>query len=173
MTNALFFSPLVRAYDPGQSHFDWSKAVDASFGRSAVVLMDAAEQTAMASCPEYAAVPELEWIFITAREPEGELAHCVGFWYPAGNRVFDIHCVSNGFEAKDVTAATFGAACTLLALNHYSWYLAAAKEGPKGAVISQELLDRVINDYHDLRQFVFDLSDAGLLDGEAIAGFLD
>ncbi|MNP79003.1 hypothetical protein D3C76_1767450 [compost metagenome] len=67
-------------------------------------------------------------------------------------------------------SASFGMACTLLVVNHFGWFLAEdAEPGSAQHRAAQQMSDL----YLSLRDWAFDLSEQGLLDGEAIAGFID
>jgi hypothetical protein len=100
----------------------------------------------------------------------------VGFWYPLTASQYSVEVETNGYAEKAMHAASFGAATTLTALNHYTWYLAeVSREAPddESRRAIDELGNVMVEKYHQLREFVFDLSEQGLLDGEAIAGFID
>ena len=58
-----------------------------------------------------------------------------------------------------------GEDCTLIALNHLLWSVYSAGNHQTAAKLSDQ--------FHALRNWTFDLSEAGTLDGAAIAGFID
>lgn len=109
--------------------------------------------------------PDLLYVF-TAERQAGPL----GFWMPAKQDTFNVFVPSNGYENKEMDAATYGAAVTLLAVNHLAWALAEDAEPGSARSMTADLMCDV---YLKLRDWFFDLSEQELLDGVAIAGFID
>lgn len=108
------------------------------------------------------------------RDPEALFVACpergLGFWMPSKPDTLSVSVPSNGFEHRDMDSASFGMAVTLLIVNHFGWYLAeSAEPGTAPYRAAQQFADL----YLSLRDWAFDLSEQGLLDGEAIAGFID
>jgi hypothetical protein len=108
------------------------------------------------------------------REPEALFVACpergLGFWMPSRPDTFAVEVQSNGYQNPDMDAASFGMACTLMIVNHWGWFLAEdAEPGSARYNSAQQMSDL----YLSLRDWAFDLSEQGLLDGEAIAGFID
>lgn len=98
------------------------------------------------------------WAFDT--NDEGTL----GFLYPTSRDHYKVDC-TNYFSHPKMDSRSFGAALTLLSVNHLCWR--CHEDGIEdGAKFFHDL-------YFQLRDWVFDLSDAGELDGAAIAGFID
>jgi hypothetical protein len=94
----------------------------------------------------------------------------LGFWMPAKPDTLDVSVLSNGYQNPAMDSASFGMATTLLVVNHFGWYLAdGAEQGTAQYRAAQQMSDL----YLSLRDWAFDLSEQGLLDGEAIAGFID
>lgn len=89
----------------------------------------------------------------------------LGFWYPADQGNYAVAC-QNYYENPAMQDMAFGAACTLVAFNTLIWHLHERK-------VSEDILDAANDLYHALRNWVFDLSEAGQIDGAAIAGFID
>lgn len=88
-----------------------------------------------------------------------------GFWYPADEDTYAVAC-QNFYENPAMPAMAFGAACTLVAFNTLIWHLHERK-------VASDILDAANDHYHALRGWMFDLSEAGQIDGAAIAGFID
>lgn len=99
------------------------------------------------------------WAF--AANDEGTL----GFWYPLDQEFYAVNC-ENYYANPAMPATAFGAACTLLALNHLVWQFHSQGANPQTV---RQLSDQ----FHALRNWVFDLSEANQLDGAAVAGFID
>ena len=96
------------------------------------------------------------WAFVT--NDDGTL----GFWYPLNQPNYPVSC-QNYYEDPAMPAKSFGAACTLTALNGLIWNIHATGYSVDG-------LTRL---YHNLRNWIFDLGEAGELDTAAVAGFID
>ncbi len=88
-----------------------------------------------------------------------------GYWYPADQDTYAVAC-QNYYEDPAMPAEAFGAACTLVAFNTLIWHLHERK-------VPEDILDAANDLYHALRNWIFDLSEAGQIDGAAIAGFID
>lgn len=99
------------------------------------------------------------WIFKT--NDDGTL----GFWYPDTVFGYSVKC-PNYYTNPAMPATAFGAACTLIAFNHLIWRI--HQQG-----ISSDIVDLASDQYQRLRNWIFDLADEGLIDGAAIAGFID
>lgn len=99
------------------------------------------------------------WAFVT--NGEGSL----GFWYPTDAPAYSVAC-QNYYEHPAMPATAFGAACTLIAFNQMVWML-----HQRG--LDSDIVDAASTQYHALRNWIFDLSEQGLIDGTAIAGFID
>lgn len=94
----------------------------------------------------------------------------LGFWMPSKPDTLSVTVLSNGYENPDMDSASFGMAVTLMIVNHFGWYLAEdAEPGSARYHSAQQMSDL----YLSLRDWAFDLSEQGLLDGQAIAGFID
>lgn len=98
------------------------------------------------------------WNFVA--NDDGDL----GFWYPTDKDTYAVSC-ENYYENKAMDARAFGAALTLVTINQLIWSLYHL--GNQAA--SQVLSDK----WHALRNWIFDLSEQGSLDGQAIAAFID
>ena len=107
-------------------------------------------------------VPECLFIYSTERN--------LGFWMPSKPDTLSVSVPSNGFEHRDMDSASFGMAVTLLIVNHFGWYLA---DGAEPDTVQFHTAQQMSDLYLSLRDWAFDLSEQGLLDGEAIAGFID
>ena len=59
-----------------------------------------------------------------------------------------------------------GAGCTLVAFNTLLWFLHQRQ-------MPEDILDAANDLYYALRNWIFDLSEAGELDGAAVASFID
>ena len=107
-------------------------------------------------------VPECLYVYSTELN--------LGFWMPSRPDTLAVCVPSNGYENNEMDAASFGMANTLLVVNHFGWALAEdAEPGSARYRAAQQMSDL----YLALRDWAFDLSEQGLLDGEAIAGFID
>ena len=94
----------------------------------------------------------------------------LGFWIPSKQVNYRVEVPSNGYQNPDMDAASLGMATTLLVVNHFGWMLAEdAEPDSKRYHAAQQMSDLFLS----LRDWAFDLSEQGLLDGEAIAGFID
>lgn len=136
-------------------------AADAAYGIRFVVLREAFAQ---------------QFQFTTGIEDMGECQFAysaernVGFWLPVRADTFKVEMLGNGYQNPAMDRATLGAAASLLTVNHYGWHLAEnASPGSERYMLAEAMSDN----YLSLRDWVFDLSEQGLLDGEAIAGFID
>lgn len=88
-----------------------------------------------------------------------------GYWYPLDRPTYAVSC-PNYYENPAMPAKAFGAALTLVTFNHMIWVL-------HGRGVSSDILD-VANDlYHGLRNWLFDLAEAGEIDSEAFTRFID
>lgn len=98
------------------------------------------------------------WAFVT----DGAL----GFWYPLGQDTYPVAC-ENYYDNLAMDAKSFGAACTLIAINRVAWALHESGEHIGAAKAS--------NLYHALRNWIFDLGegDTPFIDSAAVAGFID
>lgn len=136
-------------------------AADAAYGIRFIVLRDAFGQ---------------QFKHCTGEESEGECQFAysaernVGFWLPVRADAFKVDVLSNMYQNHAMDRATLGAAVTLLTVNHYGWHLA---ENASPGTDQYALAEAMSDNYLALRDWVFDLSEQGLLDGEAIAGFID
>lgn len=106
--------------------------------------------------------PECLYVYSTERG--------LGFWMPAKPDTLAVSVPSNGYQNPEMDAASFGMATTLLVVNHFGWYLAEDAEPDSPQYHSAQQMSDL---YLALRDWAFDLSEQGLLDGEAIAGFID
>lgn len=89
----------------------------------------------------------------------------LGFWYPDTVFGYSVKC-PNYYTDPAMPPTAFGAACTLVAFNHLIWML-----HQKG--VDSDILDLASDQYRRLHHWIFDLSDRGLVDGAAVAGFID
>lgn len=96
--------------------------------------------------------------------------HNLGFWMPSKPDTLSVCVPSNGYENQAMDAASFGMATTLLIVNHFGWYLA---DGAEQDTVQYQVAQQMSDLYLSLRSWAFDLSEQGLLDGAAIAGFID
>ena len=98
------------------------------------------------------------WAFVT--NDDGTL----GFWYPTGRDTYAVEC-ENYFSHEAMDARSFGAACTLTALNYTIWDLHA-----KGNDISA-----LSDQFHRLQDWIYDLGEGAepFIDTRAVAGFTD
>lgn len=94
----------------------------------------------------------------------------LGFWMPSKPDTLSVASPGNGYENPAMDSASYGMAATLLVVNHFGWYLA---EGAEPDTAQHRAAQQMSDLYLSLRDWAFDLSDQGLLDGEAIAGFID
>ncbi len=86
----------------------------------------------------------------------------IGFWYPLDKPNYPVSC-QNYYEDPAMPAKSFGAACTLVALNGLLWNIHATGQN----------VDGLSNLFHTLRNWVFDLGEQGELDTASVAGFID
>lgn len=98
------------------------------------------------------------WAFVTNDN------HTLGFWYPTDKPAYEASC-ENYFTHKAMAPESIGAACTLVALNHLLWAV--------HSVGNHQLAAKLSDQFHALRNWIFDLSEEGTLDGVSIAGFID
>lgn len=96
------------------------------------------------------------WQFVT--NEDGTL----GFWYPTMHETYNVTVPSNYYQNPAMDGQAFGAAVTLMAVNHLLW---ANQNQPDN--------DALIEKFYKLREWIFDMSDVGQIDGAAIAGFID
>jgi hypothetical protein len=88
-----------------------------------------------------------------------------GYWYPADQDTYAVAC-ANYYQNDAMPAEAFGAACTLVAFNALIWHLHSRN-------VDSDIVDAASDLYHALRNWIFDLSEQGQIDGSAIAGFID
>ena len=130
-------------------------AVDRVYGPRAMHVENALFSVADMNSPQYFGGT---WNFVT--NDAGDL----GFWYPTGRDTYAVEC-ENYFSHEAMSAQSFGAACTLTALNHTIWNLHA-----RGNDIS------ALSDlFHRLQDWVYDLGegDEPFIDSADVAGFTD
>lgn len=130
-------------------------AVDRVFGRQAMRIEGALFHVADINSPQYMGGT---WNFVT--NDDGTL----GFWYPTGRGTYAVEC-ENYFKHESMDAPSFGAACTLVALNSLIWELHAL------ALCSPALIDQ----YHALRNWIYDLGegDVPFINTADVVGFTD
>lgn len=128
-------------------------AESAVFHNLAPLLQSAVFGTADANSAEYNGG---SWAFVT--NDKGTL----GFWYPTDQPTYPVSC-QNYYEDPAMPAKSFGAACTLVALNGLIWNIHATGQNVNG------LSDL----FYALRNWIFDLGEQGQLDTAAVAGFID
>jgi hypothetical protein len=100
------------------------------------------------------------WAFVT--NDDGTL----GFWHPLDQASYPVAC-ENYYDNLEMDAKSFGAACTLIAINRIAWAMHERGE---------PALSRTASDlYHALRNWIFDLgeSETPFIDSAAVAGFID
>ena len=132
-------------------------AVDRVFGRQAMFVEGRLFHCAGANSSEYQGG---SWAFVT--NESGDL----GFWYPTDQTTYPVAC-QNYYSNEAMDAKSFGAACTLVALNQHVWRMHEAGEDVIAKASSTQ--------YHALRNWIFDLAespDSGL-DTASIYGFID
>ncbi|KII34889.1 hypothetical protein NL64_06425 [Pseudomonas fluorescens] len=90
----------------------------------------------------------------------------LGFWYPLDQATYPVAC-ENYYENLAMDAKSFGAACTLIAINRLAWKFHEAGQ----PALSKE----ASNLYHALRNWIFDLGegDTPFINSAAVAGFID
>lgn len=130
-------------------------AVDRVFGRQAMFVEGALFHIADINSPQYFGGT---WNFVT--NDEGTL----GFWYPTGRDTYAVEC-ENYFTHNAMDAQSFGAACTLVALNHTIWRLHGNGNN----------VDDLSQLFHALRNWVYDLGegDEPFIATGDVAGFTD
>lgn len=130
-------------------------AVDKVFGHRAMFIEGAMFHIADINSPQYFGGA---WDFVT--NDDGTL----GFWYPTGRDTYAVEC-ENYFAHEAMDAQSFGAACTLTAVNHLMWKLHAAGENVA------ELSDLFIA----LQDWVYQLGEgeAPFIDSATVAAFTD
>ena len=94
----------------------------------------------------------------------------LGFWMPSKPDTLEVSVLSNGYQNPEMDSASFGMANTLLVVNHFGWYLADGAEPDSAQYHAAQQMSDL---YLSLRDWAFDLSEQGLLDGAAVAGFID
>jgi hypothetical protein len=132
-----------------------ANAVTKVFGHRAMLIEGGLFHVADINSPQYMGGA---WNFVT--NDEGTL----GFWYPTARDTYSVEC-DNYFRHEAMNAPSFGAACTLTALNHAIWTLHR-----KGNDISE--LSEL---FHTLQNWVYDLGegDEPFIDSAMVAGFTD
>jgi|GEM_PF-2887810 len=132
-------------------------AVDQVFGRQSMFIEGLLFHTASNTSDDYHGG---SWAFVT--NADGTL----GFWYPTGQPTYPVAC-QNYYENPAMDALSFGAACTLIALNRHVWRMHEAGEDTLTKVASTQ--------YHALRHWIFTLAEdpASGLDTASIYGFID
>jgi len=94
----------------------------------------------------------------------------LGFFMPSKPDTSSVSVLSNGYENPAMDSASFGMAVTLMIVNHFGWHLAEDAEPDS---VRYHAAQQMSDLYLSLRNWAFDLSEQGLLDGAAIAGFID
>ena len=145
----------MKIYTPDESDCQ-ANAVAKVFGMACMVVEGATFDMASHFCSDYQGGM---WGFVTDDE------WTVGFWVPLGEDTYRVYCDGNGYTNPFMQAFAFGAACTLMAVNHLGWQADATGK--------DALANRLSNLYHSLLNFVMDLSEQEGLDGEAVCGFID
>lgn len=123
------------------------------FGAIAPTLQNMTFQVASANSTDYHGG---SWAFVSNDDDS------VGFWYPTDQPNYPVAC-ENYYSDEAMPAKAFGAACTLVALNQFLWHMHSAGHNA----------DALSDQFHALRNWVFDLADEGQIDGAAVAGFID
>lgn len=135
---------------------EMANAIHKVFGTHIAIELETSVYTCMEiNSPDYDGG---SWAFVANDD------HTLGFWYPTDQPHYTASC-ENYFTHDAMDAMSIGAACTLIALNHLLWGVYSAGNHQTAAKLSDQ--------FHALRNWTFDLSEAGTLDGAAIAGFID
>lgn len=146
---------------PEYLHSRYEQCAETVYEWHASVLRNAFGQQ-LKHCTGIERSPECLFVFDTARN--------LGFWMPSKPDTLPVCVLSNGYENPDMDSATLGMAVTLLTVNHFGWYLA---EDAQPDTAQYRMAQQMSDLYLSLRDWAFDLSDQGLIDGAAIAGFID
>lgn len=145
----------MRTYTTNRSA-EMANAIHEVYGTHIAIELETSVYTCMEiNSPDYDGG---SWAFVTNDD------HTLGFWFPFDQLSYAARC-DNYFTHDAMDAMSIGAACTLVALNHLLWGVYHAGNHQAAAKLSDQ--------FHALRNWVFDLSEAGELDGTAIAGFID
>lgn len=130
-------------------------AVDRVFGHQAMFVEGALFRVADINSPQYMGGT---WNFVT--NDEGDL----GFWYPTGRDTYAVEC-ENYFSHEAMDAQSFGAACTLVGLNHTLWRLHSNGNN----------VDSLSQLFHRLQNWIYDLGegDEPFVDSAMVASFTD
>ena len=130
-------------------------AVDRVYGPRAMHVENALFHIADINSPQYFGGT---WNFVT--NDAGDL----GFWYPTSRDTYAVEC-ENYFAHEAMDARSFGAACTLVGLNHTIWRMHAA-----GMPV-----DALSDLFHRLQSWVYDLGegDEPFIDSATVAAFTD
>jgi hypothetical protein len=134
-----------------------ANAIDRIFGAQAMFVEGLLFHCAGTSSSEYRGG---SWAFAT--NDDGTL----GYWYPLDRDTYPVAC-QNYYDNSAMDAQSFGAACTLIAVNQHAWRMHEAGE--------QAIAKSASAMYHALYDWIFTLADQpdSPFDGGAIAGFID
>lgn len=130
-------------------------AVDRVFGSTAMLIENALFSVADANSPQYFGGT---WAFVTNDD------QTLGFWYPTSRDTYAVEC-DNYFGHEAMDARSFGAACTLVGLNHTIWRMHAASMP----------VDALSDQFHALRHWIYDLGEGAepFIAAGDVAGFTD
>jgi len=137
---------------------------DACYPEMAEIFRNAVQQLAHTYSDD---LRNVFWGF--AAGPEGE----TGFWYPLRIQNLDAYVDSNGYQNQHMDPKTFGAAVTLVAINHFLWFMDSKRQASEPDAMSAEEIADLTNMYHRMRTFALDLCESEQLDSPSFLSFID
>lgn len=143
----------MKIYSDNGSHM--AAAVARVYGRRAMDIEGTMFSIADTTSPDYIGG---SWAFV-----END-AGTLGFWYPTDEASYGVAC-QNYYDNPAMDARSFGAACTLCAVNSVIWQLHHSGKD----------IDSLATQYHALRNWIYDLGegDEPFIDTATVAGFTD
>lgn len=107
------------------------------------------------------------WAYVSA------LDRRVGFWYPLDCDTYDVEQHDNDFTHSHMPATAFGAGLTVIALRKLIEFHAEQRYAKTPHALDDTEFAEFQAMYDELRDFVLDLAQDDLLDGESFLGFID
>lgn len=97
----------------------------------------------------------------------------VGFWYPLDCDTYAVEKPDIGFVHSHMPATAFGAGLTVAALRSFIEFHAEVRFAKSPNALDDVEFAEFQTLYDELRDFVLDLAQDDLLDGESFLGFID
>lgn len=163
----LLHSPLAMTHHlDALLHVDDSamQTILAAYPQSSIIMVQMLKQLCEGTSDS---TPYEPWAFVTS--PDGK----VGFWYPTGHSRYKVSVESNHFQNDAMQNVALGAGLTTVALNWHMWHEEEVYERGSPEALPEAERKALNDKYYALQSFIYELSEAGLVEAESFAGFID